>query len=214
MKTLYFEGAGCVPGGGDSDIENCRIRTVFHNDKGEKMYLELSDWVVSKGYDHKKLKRWLEYPDGYCIGFITDLFKITDNEDADDENCSRVSLDKTIIHYTKKEPLDFINKNLDCSFDEIKILNELTGYSVFNEKYSCKKDKYNFGDEFVFDEEKYQKRIAKRDELTAYFKKFMEYDNSSYWVEKETGNLVVRINTYDRILQKMKFKERQFVVEV
>ena len=27
-KTLYFEGAGCVP---RNDVENCRIRTAFTN---------------------------------------------------------------------------------------------------------------------------------------------------------------------------------------
>lgn len=31
MKTLYFEGAGCIPA---NDVENCRIRTAFTNKAG------------------------------------------------------------------------------------------------------------------------------------------------------------------------------------
>ena len=46
-KTLYFEGAGCS-GTKRNDVENCRIRTAFHNDKGESIYLELTSCEVSK----------------------------------------------------------------------------------------------------------------------------------------------------------------------
>ena len=35
-KVLYFEGAGCVP---CNDVENCRIRTAFTNNEGEKVYI-------------------------------------------------------------------------------------------------------------------------------------------------------------------------------
>jgi len=39
VKTLYFECAGCVPCG---EVENCRIRTAFHNDEGKAIYLEVT----------------------------------------------------------------------------------------------------------------------------------------------------------------------------
>lgn len=38
MKTLYFEGAGCVD---YNNVGNCRIRTAFTNDKNEKFTLNL-----------------------------------------------------------------------------------------------------------------------------------------------------------------------------
>lgn len=45
-KTLYFEGAGCVP---CNDVENCRIRTAFTNKEGKKIYIEFLS-----GYKHTK----------------------------------------------------------------------------------------------------------------------------------------------------------------
>ena len=40
MKTLYFEGAGCI-GTQVNDVENCRIRTAFRDNDGKEIYLEL-----------------------------------------------------------------------------------------------------------------------------------------------------------------------------
>lgn len=40
-KILYFEGAG-MEGTQKNDVENCRIRTAFTNDLGEKIYLEVT----------------------------------------------------------------------------------------------------------------------------------------------------------------------------
>ena len=45
-KTLYFEGAGCVP---CNDVENCRIRTAFTNKDGKKIYIEFL-----RGYKHTR----------------------------------------------------------------------------------------------------------------------------------------------------------------
>jgi len=45
MKTLYFEGAGSATRG---NMENCRIRTAFHSDNGESIYLEMSGVEVTK----------------------------------------------------------------------------------------------------------------------------------------------------------------------
>ena len=49
-KTLYFEGAGCVPRG---DLENCRIRTAFHLDNGKRVYLEISGFEADSRYKGK-----------------------------------------------------------------------------------------------------------------------------------------------------------------
>lgn len=44
-KTLYFEGAGCVPCG---EVENCRIRTAFRDADGRAIYLEITSIEVTK----------------------------------------------------------------------------------------------------------------------------------------------------------------------
>ena len=54
-KTLYFEGAGCVPRG---EVENCRIRAAFTNDNGEKNYLEMNGMEVSGKQNQKTLPRF------------------------------------------------------------------------------------------------------------------------------------------------------------
>ena len=42
MKTLFFEGAGCVPCG---EVENCRMREVHRNVNKEVNGLEA--WIIS-----------------------------------------------------------------------------------------------------------------------------------------------------------------------
>ena len=55
-KTLFFEGAGCVPCG---EVANCRIRTAFTNNDGKKVYIEFISYTVTKN-DHKKYHRYLK----------------------------------------------------------------------------------------------------------------------------------------------------------
>lgn len=211
-KILYFEGAGCVEGHGDSDIENCRIRTAFTNNIGDKYYLELTSIEVTKR-DHVKYKRFKDLPIGYCLGFVSSCHKITNDSSIDDENTNRVTLEDESVHYKKEDLLLFINKNLNCSFDEIVILNELTGYRVFTGVKYGTFDAYNYGDEFIYDEEKTKKRKQKAQEIKRYMEKFVKYDNTSYWVSEE-GDLNVRINVSEETFSKLKFANRQFTVKI
>lgn len=220
-KTLYFEGAGWSKAiKGYSDIPNCRIRTAFTNNDGKKIYLEiLADEVRKKDFRSS----WLTYPPGTPIAFVDSCHYITDDPKIDDCNNSRIyysdgkSIERnheSVFIFTYENLLKFVNEKLNCSFEKTEVLNELTGYWVFNDKgkhgtFSF----YNFGDEFNYDAEKTAKRLAKRDELRAYFEQFMEYDNASYWTD-ENGDLVVRINTYEEVFKKMKFKERQFTIKI
>lgn len=212
MKVLYIEGAGCVHAHGNSDVENCRIRTAFTNNDGQKIYLEMISNEINK-YNEKVYSE-KGYKLGDCIGWIDFLHYITNDPKIDDCNESRLPFER---HYsflfTKENILKFINEKLNCSFDKIQILNKLTGYYVHTGKHTDDFSQYNYGDEFPYDDEKTQKRLAKKAELKAYFEQFMKYDNTSYWVA-DNGNLMVRINTYEKDFQKMKFKERQFEVEI
>ena len=154
------------------------------------------------------------YKMGDCIGWVDSCHYITDDPKIDDCNASRTGFEHTKFLFTKENILKFVNEKLGCSFDKVVILNDLTGYKVFKEmKFYGTSEFYNFGDEFKYDDEKTKKRLAKRDEFKKYFEQFMQYDNSSYWVD-DNGDLVVRINTYDSVFKQMKYKERQFTVKI
>lgn len=123
-KTLYFEGAGCVPCG---EVENCRIRTAFHLDNGTPVYLELSCFNAGG-----TAYMWsCHMIDGECEGQRNRIAAAYGRQFA----------------YTKAEILRFVN-SLGCSFDEVQVLHNLAGFRVFKEKHSYGVDGYNFGDEF------------------------------------------------------------------
>lgn len=223
-KTLYFEGAGCVP---CNDVENCRIRTAFSNKEGKKIYIEfLSGYKHTKivyGKNGRKLKtpKWVS-EDGYLS--CDSCHYITDDPEIDDCNKSRLSCERNSemekVKYTKENILAFINKYCNADFDEIVVLDNLAGYRVFADLEDPKKRDtfamYNFGDVFNYDADLTRRRREKveemKKELCALFNQ--KYDNTSYWIDKD-GNLTVRINTYEEALKKANWtKGRQFIVEV
>lgn len=223
MKTLYVEGAGWSKAiRGYSDIPNCRIRTAFTNNDGKKIYFE----VIADEVDKRRIKdkRNFGYPLGTPLGFVDFAHYITDYPEIDDCNESKVYFKDQIVErshdsifiFTYENLKNFINERFNCSFDEVVCLNELTGYRVHTGKERKgwgTSELYNFGDVFKFDKERTEKRIQKRDEISQYMSQFMKYDNCSYWCN-EDGDLVVRINTYDEVFKKMKYKERQFVIKI
>lgn len=224
MKTLYFEGAGCVP---CNDVENCRIRTAFTNNAGKKIYIEfLSGYKHTKiEYDKngRKLKnpKWIS-EDGYL--YCDFCHYITDDPEIDDCNKSRLDCERNSeiekVKYTKENILAFVNKYCNADFDEIVVLDDLAGYRVFADVKDTKKMNtfamYNFGDVFNYDAELTRKRREKVEEMKKEFCVLFnqKYDNTSYWVDKD-GNLTVRINTYEEALKRANWtKGRQFIVEV
>lgn len=197
-KTLVFEEVGIV-----SDRYNglsCRIRTAFHNDAGDMIYLELSGIYPGNPY--------------LCIN---SAFYITDDPETDD--CSVNKIDalsySSIVNtpYTLRAIKDVVNHCFGCSFEEIVIPDQLAGYRVFADSqigaYNTSKA-YNFGDDFSYNETLTKKRIIRVRELQEYFKKLFNqrYDNTSYWIEKD--NLMVRLNVTDEKLAKAGYTERQF----
>ncbi len=219
-KTLYFEGAGCVP---CNDVENCRIRTAFTNKEGKKIYIEfLSGYKHTKveyGKNGRKLKHSkIVSESGYL--YCDSCHYITDDSQIDDCNKSRLSCERNQeiekVKYTKENILAFVNQYCNADFDEIVVLDDLAGYRVHrdNGKYNTP-ERYNFGDVFNYDAELTRKRIEKVEEMK---KKFcvlfnQKYDNTSYYIED--GELVVKINVSERVLQESGWtKGRKFVVEV
>ena len=219
-KTLYFEGAGCVP---CNDVENCRIRTAFTNKEGKKIYIEfLSGYKHTKvEYDKngRKLKnsKWVS-EDGYL--YCNSCHYITDDSGIDKCNKSRLSCERNSeiekVKYTKENILAFVNEHCNADFDEIVALDDLAGYMVFADVKKCNTSEgYNFGDVFNYDAELTRKRIEKVKEMRKEFCILFnqKYDNTSYYIEN--GELVARISVSDKVLQKSGWtKGRKFVVEV
>jgi len=222
MKTLYFEGAGCVPA---NDVENCRIRTAFTNKAGEKIYLEMSSGckhtrvrygVAGKLESPKKI---ITTEDGYiCCDFC---HYITSDPKIDDVNYSRLSCERNAelkMKYTKANILAFVNEHCNADFDEIVVLDNLAGYRVFADYTKNTVNTplmYNYGDTFEYDAELTKKRRAKVEQMKREFEQLFNqrYDNTSYYIKN--GDLVVRLNVSDDALEAANWtKGRRFIVEV
>lgn len=208
MKTLYFEGTGCVPA---NDVENCRIRTAFTNKAGEKIYLEMSSGckhtrvrygVAGKLESPKKI---ITTEDGYiCCDFC---HYITSDPKIDDVNYSRLSCERNAelkMKYTKANILAFVNEHCNADFDEIVVLDNLAGYRVFADYTKDTVNTplmYNYGDTFEYDAELTKKHRAKVEQMKKEFERLFNqrYDNTSYYIEN--GDLVVRLNVSDDALE-------------
>jgi len=132
-KIFYFEGAGNVPAGG---LDNCRIRTAFHDDLGRAIYLEMTGNTPVKGGRHQHLT---------VATYVWHLHLISGKKES-------LKHKDDVFEYNCYEILRFVN-SLGCSFDEIVILPSLAGYRVHAENRG-----YNFGDKFHFDPELTERR--------------------------------------------------------
>lgn len=144
MKTLYFEGAGCVPRG---DVENCRIRTAFRNRKGKPIYLELSGFEVTDKTRaaYKPFTNVCTVDHCFIIGFMI-------GEQAEKD---RLEFERKFFEYSKAEILAFVNENLDCDFDEIRVVDMFYGYHVHAGAYG-----YNLMEDHTFDDDKAERAKA------------------------------------------------------
>ena len=134
VKVLFFEGAGLAERG---DVENCRIRTAFKNDKGERFYLELSGMEVT----HKSPERFKKYRNA---GFVDYCYQL-----GEDDEKIRFDIEKKEYEYSKAGILDFVNTELGCSFTDIVIADMFYGYRVHKDGGG-----YNFMEDHNFDHEK------------------------------------------------------------
>ena len=182
VKILYFEGAGC-----DytkiNNVNNCRIRTAFTNEEGKKIYIE----IIGNEQTDKKGTITTQ-------GFIDSLHYITSDPSVDDENKNRLKKDSNKVNYTKEGILSFINKECNCNFTEIKILNTMGGYRVFKKEHDKidEQKNYNYGDNFIYNAQLEQKRLEKKEELSNKFKEEFnqKYDSTSIWCDYENNNIL------------------------
>ena len=115
VKVLFFEGAGCAERG---DLENCRIRTAFRNDEGKAFYLEPSGIEP-----YKKVPDRLKYFKN--IGFVDYCYEL-----GNDGEKIRFDVEKQNFEYSKQSVLDFVNREMGCSFTDIVITDMFYGYRV------------------------------------------------------------------------------------
>jgi hypothetical protein len=129
-KTLIFEGAGWA--GADTskatDVTNCRIRTRIRNNAGRLIYLELGGT-----YFDKKQKHYIpKYADGLEYATHIDHLFYDDAKWDKKRNfsCSLSPLTNSHFEYNKVNIIKFVNEKLDCSFDDMEVINE--GLYVFD----------------------------------------------------------------------------------
>ena len=126
-KTLIFEGAEWADADTSkaTDVGNCRIRTRIRNNKGRVIYLEM----LCCNYNNSKTKpTWaknLDYVTHIDFCFYEDA-KWDKNMNFSKE---LAPLTKMHFEYNKDNILKFVNNYLDCSFDNMEVINE--GLYVF-----------------------------------------------------------------------------------
>lgn len=115
VKVLFFEGAGCAERG---DLENCRIRTAFRNDDGKAFYLELSGFEK-----HKWTPDYLKHFEN--VGHIDYCYEL-----GNDGEKLRADIEKKNFEYSRQSILDFVNREMGCSFTDIVIADMFYDYRV------------------------------------------------------------------------------------
>lgn len=161
-RVLYFEGAGmwcddC------NDIGNPRIRSAFTADDGKRYYVEFHGIQYSKD--------WLKVYPELCVGdrcaWVDSCHEITNTADID-AIYNRHLIERVLLFpYTLEGICEAINKHLNCSFERIVVLPDLSGYRVFTPNWRSAErnvDKYCYGDEFIYDPESTAKAQRIRDE--------------------------------------------------
>lgn len=212
MKTLYFEGVGCVPLG---DVENCRIRTAFYNDEGRVIYLELS------GIERNKHTS-IHLPTCNFIGFVDFCHYVT--ESLDDCNNNRVisvpeglCVERKYYAYSKRGILNFVNKTLCCSFDEIRILDMFDGYRVHADMKEPAKTGYDYLN--IMDNFNYNETLSNtvRDNFNRINEEMSQRFNSQYsvisYIKHDDKSITVRCNASDEAMRKVSLgRKRDFCI--
>ena len=141
-KTLYFEGAGCAA---RADLPNCRIRTAFHLDNGNIVYLEIFGMETTR-CTAPCYQKFTNY------GVVDHCFCITGTWD-DGTSRHKFECGGYAFEYCKAGVLALVN-SLGASFNDIEVLPDLAGYRVHGDG----RNTYNLADEFHFDPYKLEQR--------------------------------------------------------
>lgn len=113
-RILLFEGAGWEKAE-HNGVGNCRIRTRIKNKDGRIIYLEIHGIQNNK---YNKLP--FEF-----TGFISHCFYEDREEDSYNNYSPELSqIEQKHFKYSKNGILKFVNENLNCSFNELQVIND------------------------------------------------------------------------------------------
>lgn len=124
-KTLYFMGMGMnftseeVKG---SDVGNYRIRTTFKDNNNNIIFVEFS-----RGHKLERINNKLVITSDLAL-HVGHLFNLSV---SDNENESHIKSNSEGYLYTKADIIRFINDNFNVSFDDIIILDILSGFNYW-----------------------------------------------------------------------------------
>ncbi len=114
MKKLIFEGAGWEVAESNG-VGNCRIRTRIKNNDKRIIYLEMGGTPKSK-----YMNTIFDFP---C--HIDHIFYCDKKDDLKFNYSKELSdFSNAKFEYTKKNILNFVNKNLNCSFSDVVVEND------------------------------------------------------------------------------------------
>lgn len=201
-KTLYFEGAGMEfheqQDKDFSDVGNHRIRTAFLDDNGEKIYLELNHSRVEK---KDKRKHCQGYPVGTLIAWVDSCFYI--DRKYEDEKLSNQHVyhdcDRTVhFPYTLQGILEFVNKEIGCSFDKVEVLDRFEWYHVHGDNRT-----YNLMDDHTPNPARTEARNIRIKQIDQWFKFKFGAKYSVMSVEKiENDDIHIRLHVSDTELDR------------
>lgn len=184
-KVLFFEGAGNVERG---EVANCRIRTAFINDKGEKCYVELSGNGI-----HKYNRSY--YPTFKIGDAVMSVWSASIiNKDDDFEHMTKLEDKKGNTLYTYANILKYVNDTFNCSFTSVKVLNYPSAYRVFG-----KHNTINYMNDYKHDEQ----LEAQHKKVLNYFKEIdkkelnKKYSNLSYIKNGKGAEILMHYNGFN-----------------
>jgi len=132
-NTLIFEGAGSEM----FEVGNCRIRTRIRNIKGRLIYLEILGF--------QNTNKTPNYAKGLdVVGHIDCCFYADHTWDTRNNSSSQLAhITKKHFEYTKENILDIVNKELNCNFNSLEVVNKgLHVHSTKEPLCDCSKEGY------------------------------------------------------------------------
>lgn len=195
-KVLYFEGAGMPESDRSGEIGNCRIRTAFTLRDGKRVYLEVGAWKPSQlqaDYYNKNCGSGCIMKAGNLYAAIDSAFYIAD--DYDDVNDNRIRIPEELLFGWSLDGILAIVRYLGGDFDEVVCLPDLAGYTAHAATIQMFTEgrRYNYGDEFVYNQKQTARRIAKYRELYEEEQRNGEkFPNFSFYVDPENPDYCIK----------------------
>lgn len=128
-KTLIFEGAGCT--GTQPQVGNCRIRTRLTNNDNRIIYLEMGGTEITK-HSGALQGQYIN------MGYVDFVFYEDIKEDRKNNHSKELrKLEHNKFEYTKENILKFVNENLNCSYNDIQIVDDGSIYVHGTKEILC-----------------------------------------------------------------------------